>query len=524
MSYETCRDLYPSTPCPAEYEGQSLINWTAVTPYPATCTYNGSQVFGVVMGMVSIVCWILVACPQLWVNYKLKKADGLSIYFILQWFAADTCNLVGAVVTKQVSSQIYLAIWYVIQDTMMFTQYLYYRHINKDNDVANLDDANPDERTKLVPDSPIARPSRDFLERQETGTATGSGGGMSTTGSDTSNPHSHSRNIVYVDPKTGEECLSRNTPHTPQDVMSLGQVRRCQEGGASDIVEHREGTISMATRRMSTSSLPAEGSHGSRGSVTLRGVLMLFGIGSMMLTGTGMTSHAGFEPAQQDAAPRAGGMMRRLLQMDEYGIDHPPSSHPKKHATDAQVNLYNIGIAMGWLSAVLYLGSRVPQLWKNMKRKSTDGLSPLMFTMAVGGNITYFFSFYLITPTESGMMCHLPWVVGSLGTIFFDILALLQFLYYRKRSNELLEEAVDDEEKGAASTQAPSIRLPGTSRASVARARRHSYSGYRPPIATPKTGASGDEVQIYPLALPPSVYAGSIRNGYYGRIGIWYNE
>jgi hypothetical protein len=41
---------------------------------------------------------------------------------------------------------------------------------------------------------------------------------------------------------------------------------------------------------------------------------------------------------------------------------------------------------MGWSSAVLYVGSRVPQLIKNWRQQSTDGLSSGMFICAVFGN------------------------------------------------------------------------------------------------------------------------------------------
>lgn len=44
---------------------------------------------------------------------------------------------------------------------------------------------------------------------------------------------------------------------------------------------------------------------------------------------------------------------------------------------------------LGWFSAVLYVGSRVPQLIKNWRQQSTEGLSPGMFICAVFGNLFY---------------------------------------------------------------------------------------------------------------------------------------
>ena len=48
-----------------------------------------------------------------------------------------------------------------------------------------------------------------------------------------------------------------------------------------------------------------------------------------------------------------------------------------------------IGLAIGWISAVVYLCSRVPQVVKNVRRGSVEGLSILMFICTVMGNLTY---------------------------------------------------------------------------------------------------------------------------------------
>jgi hypothetical protein len=55
-------------------------------------------------------------------------------------------------------------------------------------------------------------------------------------------------------------------------------------------------------------------------------------------------------------------------------------SAPEKWDTTSQV--------LGWLSAFLYLGSRLPQIAKNRETKC-KGLSLLMFAFAAAGNLTY---------------------------------------------------------------------------------------------------------------------------------------
>lgn len=63
---------------------------------------------------------------------------------------------------------------------------------------------------------------------------------------------------------------------------------------------------------------------------------------------------------------------------------HPPISDTSPEAI-AEI----VGRVFSWMSTILYLGSRPPQLYKNWRRKSTEGLSPLLFMAAFCGNLFY---------------------------------------------------------------------------------------------------------------------------------------
>jgi len=63
---------------------------------------------------------------------------------------------------------------------------------------------------------------------------------------------------------------------------------------------------------------------------------------------------------------------------------HPPISEAP-HETIVEI----VGRIFSWMSTLLYLGSRPPQLYKNYQRKSTEGLSPLLFMAAFCGNLFY---------------------------------------------------------------------------------------------------------------------------------------
>ncbi|KAI8991456.1 PQ loop repeat-domain-containing protein [Mycotypha africana] len=87
----------------------------------------------------------------------------------------------------------------------------------------------------------------------------------------------------------------------------------------------------------------------------------------------------------------------------------------------------------GWLSAILYIGSRIPQLVKNYKDQSTEGLSVGMFVCAVFGNIFYTMSIFLKSTERIYIIRNLSWIIGSAGTIIFDIMIFLQFYAYNRR-------------------------------------------------------------------------------------------
>ncbi|MCJ1290766.1 hypothetical protein MMC34_002308 [Xylographa carneopallida] len=50
---------------------------------------------------------------------------------------------------------------------------------------------------------------------------------------------------------------------------------------------------------------------------------------------------------------------------------------------------FPLGRLLSWTSTLLYLGSRLPQLYKNHTRRSTTGLSPSLFLAAFFGNLFY---------------------------------------------------------------------------------------------------------------------------------------
>lgn len=95
-----------------------------------------------------------------------------------------------------------------------------------------------------------------------------------------------------------------------------------------------------------------------------------------------------------------------------------------------------IGFAIGSVSSVLYLLSRLPQIRTNFLRQSTQGVSYSLFALVMLGNTLYGLSVLLKNPEEgesegSYLLHHLPWLVGSLGVLLLDTVISIQFLIYR---------------------------------------------------------------------------------------------
>lgn len=93
-----------------------------------------------------------------------------------------------------------------------------------------------------------------------------------------------------------------------------------------------------------------------------------------------------------------------------------------------------LGQLFGYLCAVLYLASRVPQILLNYRRHSCEGVSVLFFLYAGIGNATYALSI-VANNTAQDYWKHIAvnasWLLGSLGTLALDAVILAQFIAYQ---------------------------------------------------------------------------------------------
>ncbi|KAJ2158192.1 hypothetical protein GGF46_003965 [Coemansia sp. RSA 552] len=91
-----------------------------------------NAVWSDVFGYVSFGCWLLVLLPQLWLNYRRKSSDGLSLGFILMWLAGDFADWFGAYVGRLLLPAILIALYFVFTDIVLLAQMSCYRKSDDD--------------------------------------------------------------------------------------------------------------------------------------------------------------------------------------------------------------------------------------------------------------------------------------------------------------------------------------------------------------------------------------------------------
>ncbi|KAL0488165.1 lysosomal amino acid transporter [Acrasis kona] len=312
---------------PIDANGFHQIEW--MMRYFGTCARSPMEQASFYVGLASIGFWLCANTPQLIETYRKKDARSLAPVFLLLWITGDATNLIGAVLTGQLFTQIAVAIYFFVMDVLLITQYSYYELRRK------------------------------FNER--------------------SSAYNSSLNVRSVSAP----------PETPLVVRPPTQ---------------------------------------------LNSYLFL----TFLLCMGGVLFITNINVASSDSSIRLPG--RTLLSTNEVIIiDDDP--WPLESAVE------KIGYSLGSLSAALYLASRIPQILKNFYRKSTEGLSPILFLCAFLGNTAYTLSVLLYSVDLNFILSKLPWIVGSAGVLLLDLVILSQFVLFRKNIQKTpgFEELAEDE-------------------------------------------------------------------------------
>ncbi|XP_067851453.1 lysosomal amino acid transporter 1 homolog isoform X2 [Heptranchias perlo] len=107
-------------------------NETWISSVLEECVQNLWEFWSAILGLASICCFLFASLPQMYVAYKNGKVDqALSVGFLLCWVCGDITNFIGCYLTNQLVIQTVTANFYITLDSMMISQFVYYKMKNR---------------------------------------------------------------------------------------------------------------------------------------------------------------------------------------------------------------------------------------------------------------------------------------------------------------------------------------------------------------------------------------------------------
>ena len=348
------------------------------------------QTLTILSSSISIACWVVVFSPQIIENFSRGSADGLSLLFLVVWLAGDVFNILGSVLQGVLPTMIILAVYYTLADVVLLAQCLYYRGLTFKDDASTA--FTPEEPDEIETPSPVI--ARKPTER-------------------TSLLPTHETQHYDAGTSAATSHHDDNAASAPLLAPSHARHRRHSVDGThlSPAIPFVEPSASG--KRKTTS--------------TLQNVL--FNLCAVALV-------------------CVAGILGWYVSLSAPATPGKHTTHHHRKPADANpISFDTLGQVFGYLCAVLYLGSRLPQIMLNYKRKSRDGVSLLFFLFACIGNLTYVLSILAYSPIcerprhcEPGevgklygryILVNLSWLVGSFGTLFLDMCIFIQFFMYK---------------------------------------------------------------------------------------------
>ncbi len=87
------------------------------------------------------------------------------------------------------------------------------------------------------------------------------------------------------------------------------------------------------------------------------------------------------------------------------------------------------------MNAKNFTRARIPQIIKNYRDQSCEGLSLFFFLLSLMGNATYGAGILCHSVQKDYVLTNLPWLIGSLGTMVEDGVIFLQFRMYKSKDD-----------------------------------------------------------------------------------------
>lgn len=383
------------------------------------CVYDRTDAVGFAFGMLSIACWLVAQLPQFVQNFRSGSAESLSPWFLAEWLLGDTFNLLGCLMTgDQLPSETYTAAYFMCVDVLMIFQFVYYSlRAREALAIITVDLRDPgDDRERRAKDGALRR-----RLLGDDGQASENSEGSDLDDDDDSEDDDdaageYERGVVRE--RWDRAAASPNAP--TRRSGSAGSVTGVDRNGRVGMIAVAGATAVGVAMGLAVVSASGAGDPG-RGR----------GWGA---AGTGTDS--GYLWGARGRGPRGDG--------------HAESSHPSDLPLCGSTNNppweVAFGRAVGYVSALFYLGSRVSQILKNKKRGSCEGLSVSMFATAAVANVLYGLAIIVrANGSPSALLESTPWLLGSLGTVALDSTILAQSRLYGDEDETATEEEAEEE-------------------------------------------------------------------------------
>jgi uncharacterized protein with PQ loop repeat len=419
-------------------------------------------------GYLSISFWLFAQIPQVIKNHADKSVEGFSLGFLLCWFGGDFLNLVSCLLNEAMMFQTLLSSYYCLIDCILASQYYFYTKMYH----------NPESRWYQPPKrrhghshghNHINSPRtslRDNLENYGPGYGSIDLNITSTCSikSPRQHHHHHHHNHHHHSRSPQMHSMRRELLLTPKYKTSPQQRVRGMFGDRiPEMNVNGEGSDSKNKHKRATRGV------GKTGFKKLVSTVLL----------TGMTKvHTLPIPGEGEGEGEIG----------VETIDSTISSNTRNNSVIYRMiqffltmNSLRLGKILAWMCTMLYLVSRIPQIYTNYKLQSTSGVSLKLIIFALAGNFFYSMSLLLCESSTVGgevsrefWQSELSYFIGAMGTVVFDICVVGQWYMYdsgigsggalqklhEHEQNELDNNDIDTQFEKKIKVNSPSITAP----------------------------------------------------------------
>ncbi|KAJ2395494.1 hypothetical protein GGI05_001554 [Coemansia sp. RSA 2603] len=126
-----------------------------------------AQLLSNAIGYLSLACWVVVMFPQILLNYRRKSGEGVNLLMMIAWVLGDIFNIAGALMQDLVLSTILIGSYYLLVDSTLLSQTLYYRLVYKAHRTKTQGGAGTDEEGQLLDSSSEPQPAAGEQQQHE---------------------------------------------------------------------------------------------------------------------------------------------------------------------------------------------------------------------------------------------------------------------------------------------------------------------------------------------------------------------